>query len=102
MSVLQKLSRPGWRLAALGLWLALLAPVAIGAEPPPAVVRLQVFNRSTEPAEIIALDDRGGRTAAGEVAPGGNTILAASPGQAFSIVGRDSRAEELAVASQPV
>jgi hypothetical protein len=102
MSALRQLSRPGRRLAALGLWLALLAPVAIGAEPPPAVVRLQVFNRSTEPAEIIALDDQRGRTAAGEVAPGGNTILAASPGQAFAIVGRDSGTEELAVASQPV
>ena len=102
MSGLQKLPRHVRRLAALGLWLSLLAPVAIGAEPPPAVFRLQVFNRSTEPAEIMAVDDQGGRTAAGEVAPGGNTIVAASPGQAFSIVGRDSGAEELAVASQPV
>ena len=102
MSGLRKLPRHVRRLAALGLWLSLLAPVAIGAEPPPAVFRLQVFNRSTEPAEIIALDDQRGRTAAGEVAPGGNTIVAASPGQAFSIVGRDSGAEELAVASQPV
>ena len=102
MSALRKLPRHVRGLAALGLWLALLAPVAIGAEPPPAVVRLQVFNRSTEPAEIIALDDQRGRTAAGEVAPGGNTILAASPGQAFAIVGRDSGAEERAVASQPV
>jgi hypothetical protein len=102
MSGLRKLPRHVRRLAALGLWLSLLAPVAIGAEPPPAVFRLQVFNRSTEPAEIMAVDDQGGRTAAGEVAPGGNTIVAASPGQAFSIVGRDSGAEELAVASQPV
>ena len=102
MSGLRKLPRHVRRLAALGLWLALLAPVAIGAEPPPAVFRLQVFNRSTEPAEIMAVDDQGGRTAAGEVALGGNTIVAASPGQAFSIVGRDSGAEELAVASQPV
>jgi len=102
MSALRKLSQHVRGLAALALRLALLAPVAIGAEPPPAVVRLQVFNRSTEPAEIIALDDQGSRTAAGEVAPGGNTILAASPGQAFSIVGRDSGAEERAVASQPV
>ncbi len=102
MSGLQKLPRHVRRLAALGLWLSLLAPVAIGAEPPPAVFRLQVFNRSTEPAEIMAVDDQGGRTAAGEVALGGNTIVAASPGQAFSIVGRDSGAEELAVASQPV
>ena len=89
-------------LAALGLWLALLAPVAIGAEPAPTTVRLQVFNRSAEAAEIIALDERGGRTAAGEVAPAGNTILVASPGQGYKIVGRDSRAEEHAVASQPV
>ncbi|MCY3017294.1 MAG: hypothetical protein NT171_21700 [Planctomycetota bacterium] len=89
-------------LVALGLWLALLAPVEIGAEPAPTTVRLQVFNRSAEPAEIIALDDVGGRTAAGEVAPGGNTILVASPGQGYKIVGRDSRAEEHAVASQPV
>ena len=102
MSGLRKLPRHVRRLAALGLWLSLLAPVAIGAEPPSAAVRLQVFNRSTEPAEIIALDDQRGRTAAGEVAPGGNTIVAASPGQAFSIVGRDSGAEERAVASQPV
>ena len=102
MSAARNFPRQVGGLVALGLWLALLAPVAIGAEPPPAVFRLQVFNRSTEPAEIIALDERGGRTAAGEVAPGGNTILATSPGQAFSIVGRDSRAEERAVASQPV
>ena len=102
MSAARNFPRQVGGLVALGLWLALLAPVAIGAEPPPAVFRLQVFNRSTEPAEIIALDDQGGRTAAGEVAPGGNTILVASPGQTFSIVGRDSRAEERAVASQPV
>ena len=89
-------------LAALGVWLALFAPMAIGAEPPPTTVRLQVFNRSAEPAEIFALDDVGGRTAAGEVAPGGNTILAASPGQAYSIAGRDSGTEERTVASQPV
>ena len=89
-------------LAALGVWFALLAPVAIGAEPPLTTVRLQVFNRSAEPAEIIALDDVGGRTAAGEVPPGGNSILVASPGQGYKIVGRDSRAEERTVASQPV
>ena len=102
MSALRNLPRQGRRLAAISVWLSLLTIVAIGAEPPPAVFRLQVFNRSTEPAEIIALDDQRGRTAAGEVAPGGNTIVAASPGQAFSIVGRDSGAEERAVASQPV
>jgi len=89
-------------LAALGVWLALLAPVAIGAEPPPTTVRLQVFNRSAEPAEIFALDERGGRTAAGEVPAGGNRILVASPGQAYSIAGRDSGAAERTVASQPV
>jgi len=102
MSALRNLSRHVRGLVALALWLALLTTAAIGAEPPPTVVRLQVFNRSTELAEIMALDDHGGQTAAGEVAPGSNTILAASPGQAFAIVGRDSRAEERAVASQPV
>ena len=102
MSAVRNPPRQVRGLAALGVWLALLAPVAIGAEPRPTTVRLQVFNRSAEPAEIIAFDDVGGRTAAGEVAPGGNTILAASPGQAFAIVGRDSRAEEHTVASQPV
>jgi hypothetical protein len=102
MSALRNLPRQGRRLAALGVWLSLLTIVAIGAEPPPAVFRLQVFNRSTEPAEIMALDEQGGQTAAGEVAPGGNTILAASPGQAYSVIGRHSRAEERAVASQPV
>lgn len=102
MRALRNLPRQGRRLAALGAWLSLLPLVAIGAEPPPAVFRLQVFNRSTEPAEIMALDERGGQTAAGEVSPGGNTILAASPGQAFLIVGRDSGTKERAVASQPV
>jgi len=102
MSAARTFPRQVGGLVALGLWLALLAPVAIGAEPAPTTVRLQVFNRSAEAAEIIALDERGGRTAAGEVAPGGNTILVASPGQGYKIVGRDSRAEELAVASQPV
>ncbi|MEI8319524.1 MAG: hypothetical protein WCH79_16400 [Planctomycetia bacterium] len=96
---------PPWQvggLVALGVWLVLLAPVAIGAEPAPTTVRLQVFNRSAEPAEIIALDDVGGRTAAGEVPAGGNTILVASPGQGYKIVGRNSGAEERTVASQPV
>ena len=102
MSALRTLPRPGWRLKALGVWVALLTIAAIAAEPPPAVFRLQVFNRSTEPADIVAVDDQGGRTAAGEVAPGGNTILVASPGQAYAVVGRDSGAEEQAVASQPV
>lgn len=102
MSALRNLPRQGGRLSAIGLWLTLLAPVVIGAEPAPTTVRLQLFNRSTEPAEIMALDERGGQTAAGEVSPGGNTILAASPGQGYKIVGRDSGAEELAVASQPV
>jgi hypothetical protein len=88
--------------AALALWLVLAPLGESGAEPPPAVFRLQVFNRSTEPADIVALDGQGGRTAAGEVAPGGNTILVASPGQTYEIVGRDSRAEEQAVASQAV
>lgn len=97
--------RPTLPLAILALWpLWLVLPpiVANGAEPLPAVFRLQVFNRSTEPADILALDEQGGRTAAGEVSPGGNTILVASPGQAYEIVGRDSGAEERAVASQPV
>lgn len=102
MSAARTFPRQVGGLVALGLWLALLAPVAIGAEPAPTTVRLQVFNRSAEAAEIIALDERGGRTAAGEVAPAGNRILVASPGQGYKIVGRDSRAEEHAVASQPV
>ena len=96
---------PPWQvggLVALGVWLVLLAPVASGVEPAPTTVRLQVFNRSAEPAEIIALDEAGGRTAAGEVPAGGNTILVASPGQGYKIVGRNSGAEERTVASQPV
>jgi len=96
---------PPWQvggLVALGVWLVLLAPVASGVEPAPTTVRLQVFNRSAEPAKIIALDEAGGRTAAGEVPAGGNTILVASPGQGYKIVGRNSGAEERTVASQPV
>jgi len=94
--------RPIGGFAALGLWLLLVPVGAIGEEPRPAVFRLQVFNRSIEPADIEALDAHGGRTAAGEVAPGGNTILVAAPGQRYSLIGRESRAEEQAVASQPV
>ena len=96
---------PPWQvggLVALGVWLVLLAPVASGVEPAPTTVRLQVFNRSAEPAKIIALDEAGGRTSAGEVPAGGNTILVASPGQGYKIVGRNSGAEERTVASQPV
>ncbi len=102
MSATRNPPRPMPRLATLALWLALLPLGANGAESPQAVFRLQVFNRSTEPADIMAVDERGGRAAAGEVSPGGNTILVAPPGQAYAIVGRDSRAEERAVASQPV
>jgi hypothetical protein len=82
--------------------LVMMATAGANAEPPPTTVRLQVFNRTAEPADIMAVDARGGRTAAGEVAPGSNTILVASPGQAYTLVGRDSRAEERTVASQPV
>ncbi len=102
MSAPRNPPRPMPSSVALALWLALLPLGANGAEPSPAVFRLQVFNRSTEPADIMAVDERSGQTAAGEVSPGGNTILVARPGQAYSIVGRDSGAEERAVASQPV
>lgn len=94
--------RPILPLAILALWLVFPPLAASAAEPFPALFRLQVFNRSTEAADIMALDGRGGRIAAGEVAPGGDTIVDAPPGQTYTIVGRDSRAEEQAVASQPV
>ena len=72
------------------------------AEPAPTIVRLQIFNRSAEPAEIVAIGPDGARTPAGEVAPGGNTILVAPSGQDYLIVGRESGAEEQTTASQPV
>lgn len=84
-------------LAALGA----MAPTA-SAEPSPSSFRLQILNRTAEPADIAALDDGGGRTPAGEVGPDADAILVASPGQVFCIVGRESGSEERAKASLPV
>lgn len=88
-------------LLALIVTFASMAP-ATSADPSPSAFRLQVFNRTAEPAAILSLDDVGGRTPAGEVAPGGNTILVASPGQVYAVVGQESGGEERTTASLPV
>jgi hypothetical protein len=89
-------------LLALSCFVATLLPAISPAEPPPNTFRLQVFNRTAEPALIVAIGPENRRTPSGEVASGGNTILVAPPGQDYGIVGRESGSEERTTARLPV
>jgi len=86
----------------LACFVATILPAATPAGPPPSTFRLQVFNRTAEPARIEAIGPAGRRTPSGEVAPGGNTIIVAPPGQDYGIVGRESGSEERTTARLPV
>ena len=82
-----------------GAWVgpAVRAAEALSQQP-----RLQFFNRSPEPADVLWIDADGRRTVVGRVAPGANTIVDTTLGHRFAVVGHSSGSEESVTATVPV
>src|SRR5678815_687127 len=64
--------------------------------------RLQIFNGSTEPADIFWLKTEAERVPNGSVAPGENTIITTTLGHRFVVVGREDNAEARVTSEQRV
>lgn len=75
-----------------------LAATGPGAALAAEAARLQILNRSAEPADVARVAADGGRATLQRVAPGASTILAAEPGTTFVVTGATSGAEERATA----
>lgn len=84
--------------------LLLIAAGLAGAAPDsaPPRPRLQVFNGSSQPAEIFWLKSGAERVPNGSLAPGANTVITTTIGHRFVIVGREDAAEEEVTATLPV
>jgi hypothetical protein len=64
--------------------------------------RLQIFNGSTQPADIFWLKTETDRVPNGSIAPGENTIITTTLGHRFVVVGRETKAEARVTSEQLV
>src|SRR5215204_5811804 len=64
--------------------------------------RLQIFNGSTQPADIFWLKTEADRVPNGSIAPGENTVITTTLGHRFVVVGREDKAEARVTSEQLV